>query len=220
MARHGPLAITKRQAIRENLKRRREPEPKRLSHADWLAGGKTEPLPVSLGKVLSRGNRVAGELHRWLQHNGNKRNARLSLSIEDTIRLHTIRIWAQRHYIDTKEVLELILPIILSRSHRHGASGIGVSVRALTGEAASRILTEELAKRYPNDEHIGMWREAQRRRILNREQEHHLAARTVSEMATLEDFLDRYRERMHKTQQQATKNTTTPQRNYRWNPWA
>ncbi len=214
-------AIAKRKALRQHLAIPRNETQQRLSYAQWVAQGKHPALPVSLGKILSRGNRVAGELHRWLQHHGNRRNARLSLSIEDTIRLSNIRVWAQRHYLDTKEVIGLIMPIILSRSQQGGNNyGLGISVRAMTGEAALRILTEEITKLYPNDEHIGLWREKQRRLIVARETDHVASApwNGAPMMSSLKTYIENYRTQLTRTHKRSA-GFVSPTHNYRWNPW-
>src|ERR1017187_7585155 len=172
----------------------------------------------SLAVVGDMANVIIGELEAWLAHGG--KPMRLTISPINQARLLRLRVWSIRYHLSIGEILDLIMPILRAqvRQPKH-TYGLGISINALAGDAAERILKAEIPKRYKEGEHIQIARMQEQQHQLYREQldaldglaprEHF--TRSLMDVATVGQFVSMYRE--HVT---SKRNTYQDEMNAKW----
>lgn len=176
-------------------------------------------------------NLVIRDMEEWIKIN-DKKSVRLRYFQVDQVKLLKLRVWAYRHYIDIQEVLDLIVPPLRTLIREHKKSyGLGVSIRSLTSRRAYLILLSRLKERYPDDEHISIWRENERERQLQVEKEldtDGLVTRSprvfasVLESPSAEAFIARYKKCVvtaRLEQQRLYDQGWRKRRQYRGSPW-
>jgi hypothetical protein len=106
-----------------------------------------------------------------------KHKVQLRYGQADAARLLKLKVWELLYKVEVTEILDLIVPILRGQRNnlpkglaRKRIGLLGVSVPALTGQAAERILQTELRKRYPEGEQEGYWQEQQREEDILREE--------------------------------------------------
>src|SRR5262245_4004056 len=105
--------------------------------------------PNKLSEVWQQSAIVITEIERWLVMRED-RHVKLNFAPLDQARLLKLAMWGRRYSVEIHEILDLILPILrgqVRQSPYRKRSGIGVTVPALTGPAAERILNQELKKK-------------------------------------------------------------------------
>jgi hypothetical protein len=120
-------------------------------------------------------------LQKWLQ----RRQAKpvlVQYNFTDSVRLLKLRVWELHYKVEIPEILDLIVPVLLKTrapAKQSKKPGLGISVAALTGPGAEKILAEELRKRYPDGSHRNYWREQRREEDILRERQHQEGADTI-----------------------------------------
>lgn len=107
--------------------------------------------------------RVLGEKHtlQWM-------------SLIDRKRLTVLLVWEQRYKVPLEWIVETLLlhyqgkrkRIITGRRYRNPA--LPVRTVTLVSPTSCEIIEKEIAQAYPNDEHIGIWREQQRYKYMTK----------------------------------------------------
>ncbi len=83
------------------------------------------------------------------------RNERVKLWLTkpDQYRLLTLRAWESKYKVDTRNILQLLLPFweafIQRRSRKMKRIGLNVKVSTLTGKKSEQVLVEHLKLQYP-----------------------------------------------------------------------
>ena len=170
------------------------------------------------------------ELEVWLEARENK-SVRLRYKPVEQARLLRLSCWCQRLHISVMEALDLLLPILRRKIRRKKKSwALGVSLRALCGDAAREILEDRIAYHYPNGEHKTIWREREREKQLRLEKEEELEGFKAKEpqpisllsCETAEDFITQYSKRVlakRHENQKAVLEAWRKRKAYRGNPW-
>ena len=183
----------------------------------------------NLAEVWHLANGIIGELEAWLAHGG--KSMRLTISPINQARLLRLRVWSIRYCLSIAEILDLIMPILRAQvrqpKHTHG---LGISVNALAGDAAERILKAEIPKRYREGEHIQIARMHEQQFQLYREQldaldglaprEHF--TRSFMDTETVEQFVTMYRKHVtsrRNTYQDEMGAKWRSRKAYRYSPW-
>lgn len=175
---------------------------------------------------------MVSTMSMWVRMRDGK-DVPLHLSKADQLRLLKYRTWMFRYYLPVQEILDLTIPILRQQIRRKYVKrkyvrGLGVSVAALTGAGAERILQEQIRKTYPDSEHITIWRERERDRQLAVERAESLGGMPetdrglrLSDCATPEIFMARYERRLQRLRLEAAEadNPQRRKRQYRFNPW-
>jgi|ERR1017187_1469989 hypothetical protein len=183
----------------------------------------------NLAEVWHLANGIIGELEAWLAHGG--KSMRLTISPINQARLLRLRVWSIRYCLSIAEILDLIMPILRAQARRpkHTYS-LGISVPALTGDAAERILKAEIPKRYREGEHIQIARIREQEVQLRREHADELDGlaskeyftRSLMDVATVEQFVNMYREHVisrRNTYQNEMGAKWRSRKAYRYSPW-
>ena len=176
--------------------------------------------------LSSHVNAVTIELEHWLERNGRSSHY-LRLKPLDGVRLLRLRVWATRHYLTVSQVLDMIMPVIRSRTGRVKSAGIGTTIGNLTGQAAYRILREEIAKRYPDEEHVELWREEEQNKHIAIEREAETGGLPVRHKShspldyeSIAEYVAQYKKSIATSNTLRTSLSSEQRRKpYRWNPW-
>ena len=182
-------------------------------------------------QIWALADSIATRIQQWLEAHEGKR-VYLQFKRVDLLRLTRLQVWSWRHYVSIEEILTLTLPYLRKsmRSEQKNRYGLGVSIAALTGEANEKILIEAIQQQYPDNEHIARWRQEEQERQLLAEQLEEtggLAVRvpalvSILEADSVEDFLQRYSNRVTAARNRFREVHTDPKRKrklYRGNPW-
>lgn len=183
--------------------------------------------------VWATAQSVTKEIVRWLEEReGKKIFARFKQP--DLLRLTRLQVWSYRHHVSVYEILSLVVPCLRKTMARHSKQryGLGVSIAALTGAGAEKILIEALAQTYPDAEHISEWRERERLRQLEAEATEERGGLAVShrrhgpmnllDAETPQDFVKSYSKRVIAERKRTRAAYADPKRkelHYRGTPW-
>lgn len=189
---------------------------------------KSDPQFEALAKAI---NGVRQDINEWLDEQG-RTGYRPDYSLNDCLRLYRLYVWGSRYKLAVAEILDVLVPALKSvvkrKAKAHG--GLEIPAAVLTGRAARGILLDTLLKRYPNRENITAFKERERERQLLVEKQDELGGITVHvkpvvsflEAESVEDFLQKYRERIEKKREEnvrAALQSWRRRKNYRGNPW-
>jgi hypothetical protein len=143
-----------------------------------------------------------------------------------------LKVWSYRYHVSVPEILSLVLPYLRKTINTNKKRyGLGVTIAALTGAGAEKILCEALFQKYPTDEHVSVWREAERMRQLEAEareerggleQKHISGPVSLLEADSAEKFLESYSKRIITRRDRLRAAYSDPERkklHYRSNPW-
>jgi hypothetical protein len=156
---------------------------------------------------------VQSEVEAWITNHDNA-PGRLYLKPQDQFRLLILKAWTFKFKITMEELLDILIPVLRKvtkeKQARYKPGGLMVQVSALTGNYARSIVTSTLGQKYPNQEHLLLWRERQRKMQLEREEEEELeglAARDKDPFALLDEgdvqsFISGYIKKSVKRRQQ------------------
>ena len=167
---------------------------------------------------------IGRDLEHWLEREKGK-HVKLRFKRVDLIRLLTLRTWSLRYYLQVMDILEILLPILRSSPGQKRAYGLGLTVAALTGDGAERILLRELRRRYPNGEHIGAWRENEiERELAAEESEDGLAPRQLQKLGVLssvsiDQYVRKYKRRTRIARRKRRAAEDKKRKPFRWSPW-
>jgi hypothetical protein len=125
-------------------------------------------MPNQVSFVWSTAQGVVAEIERWLKDKEGK-TLFIRFKPADLLRLTRLQVWSYRHRVSVYDILSLVLPYLRKTiaSHNTKRYGLGVSIAALTGAGAEKILIEAINQTYPEREHIAEWRENERQRQLD-----------------------------------------------------
>jgi hypothetical protein len=181
-------------------------------------------------ELWRRSNEIQSAIEQWIQdHDGKHVPVRYKRA--DQIKLLKFRTWQLRYKLSIPEILNLIVWVLRTKMLGRGKGyGLGVSVRTLVGQGSERILQEEIAKFYPANEHIAMWRDQERERQIEAERNEDLDGMastngkvpTLMECDTVDKYIARYKKKiLHSRQVHEVEVTKTSRRRkaYRGNPW-
>lgn len=176
-------------------------------------------------------NKIVATIGTWIEVH-DKKHIILHYSKTDQLRFMTLRTWELRYRVPVYEILDILVPIMrgVVKAKRSKQSALGVSAATLTGQAAERILADNLLKRFPNAEHIAVWRSTERERQLTRERQQDtegVAVRQPQPLTILQSksttaFLETYKKRVmarRVDEQSELTNKERKRKAYRWNPW-
>ncbi len=114
-------------------------------------------------------NSTIADLECWLRRGG--KSVRLNLPPKSQAQLLRLQVWSIRYYLSVTEILDLIMPVLLSQIHRPKRShGLGVSVGLLISDKTEHILQVEINRRYRELEHIKIAKTQEQERQLRAEQ--------------------------------------------------
>lgn len=151
----------------------------------------------------------------------------ITLSGLDQTRALRLKIWSLRYRLSVEEILDILVPILRTLVKKPKKNIIlGIRIAGLTGDGAEKILKSEIEKRYPEHEHVALWREMERERQLCREREDDggiVAPDRIGGMLdypTLQAYCDSYRSKIEERRRNDEVNEKQRRkRNYRWNPY-
>lgn len=179
-------------------------------------------------ELWRRANEIVAMLELWILEHDEK-SIHLTISRENQVRLLKLRTWQFRYYLPIRELLDILVPLLRDRVKRTKSSyGLGIGIRSLTGKGAEDMLKVEIARRYPGNEHIQVWKEMQRDQQLELElleETDGMAVRpekliTIQNAESAEQFLASYTKQIEarrKTVQ--SDNSQRQKKKYRGNPW-
>lgn len=179
-----------------------------------------------VSELWSAAHEMVAEIGLWLAvHDG--KEPFLRFTREDQVRLLRLKTWQLRYYLSIQEILSFVVPVLRSTVKRKSKRwALGITVRSLTGEAAERILQEQLKKTYPGGEHIQVWKDREQENQIEVEQmlEGDLVSsgKTIDVLhaESLEDYVSRYRARIqHLRQERSAQMRKHRKKPYRWNPF-
>ena len=173
-------------------------------------------------------------IRQWLQLRDGRKDPVLRYKPADLVRLVRLRTWMMRHRLTIFEILDLLVLELRARFSRINrktkmTGGLRISINTLTSHGAERVLKEMIAKTYPDNEHINIWRE--------RERDRQMAAEMAEEMGNMVeapekklklvdfdspvDFVKRYEKRLERQRrvEMAASDPSRKKRAYRWNPF-
>jgi hypothetical protein len=165
-------------------------------------------------ELLAQANQIQAELANWLKKKQGKKLVRVNYKILDAIQLLRLKVWAQRHYLELTEVFDILIPVLQSRVKVKYA-GLGISVKALTGPAAYRILCEEITKLYPANEHIMLWKLKRQKQLQNALVDDELATKAKSRSVLAFEDTDAFVASFGRKAREKVQVV----RRYRWNPY-
>lgn len=161
-----------------------------------------------------------------------ERRIRVYLKKPDQLRLLTLYKWSLKYYLPISEIIKILIPVVrtVCKRQRFLPRALGVRITSLTGRAGERIIQEEIERRYPANEHIQYWKEAQRRKQIEAEDsegEEGVLVRSSPVRSPLQYkhpmmFVEAYRERLQKDIRESERIISSKRRRrkaYRWNPW-
>lgn len=183
-------------------------------------------------------NQLVDTIGKWVEAHDKKRIP-LNYSKLDQLHLMTLRTWALRYRLPVYEILDLVVPVLRDAikgqvGHRRRARrplvGLGVSVTTLTGLAAERILLDQIGKKFPDAQHIGIWRYEERYRQIQREQlsdaddipTRQAPTATLLGSSSTSAFIQIYSRRIQAERSKEAGEMASKSRKrkaYRWNPW-
>jgi|HubBroStandDraft_2_1064218.scaffolds.fasta_scaffold92145_1 hypothetical protein len=112
----------------------------------------------------------------YLQHVevilGEIRKERIKLWMQkpDMYRLLTLRTWETKYRIDTRTLLQTLLPFwerfVQRRSKKMKKAGLNVRVSTLTGKKSEQVLKDQLKVMYPSQENVMLYISNERERII------------------------------------------------------
>ena len=184
---------------------------------------------IALANVWGQAARVIAVCERWLASRDQNRTA-LKFNKVDQLKLTTLNVWAMRHRISVMEVLDILLPILRTQTRGLRHSALGVPVKVLTGSRAKAILEEHVRRRYPDKEHVQLWKETERDRQLEAERAEDMEGLTTksqgigglldysSTKAYTDAFIASIR-RGRNAYMSAAGDKSRRKRKYRGNPW-
>jgi hypothetical protein len=189
-----------------------------------------EPRKSKLVALWAIANEITQEIERWLRVRDSK-DLRLRFSPADQARLLKLRLWSYRYQVPIFQILDFVMPVLRYMTKVQKKSfGLGINIRTLTSYGTERILSKEIEKAYPDDEHKVAWRDMLQRQQLDAEQQEEtegLTARggryhNVLDASTVEAYVADYRSRVVSrriTYRQSVAAEWRRRRNYRFNPW-
>src|ERR1700734_678223 len=97
---------------------------------------------------------------------------KLWLNQQDQYRLLTLKTWESKYKLDTRTILQILLPFwekfVQRRSRKMKTQGLNVRVSTLTGKKSEQILVEAIKSIYPNGENKLLWSSNQKELIIQR----------------------------------------------------
>lgn len=123
-------------------------------------------------------------------------------SLEDQMRLLSIRTWSQKYKVEPEFIVELLVPYWAKRFERKRIDpskpkGIGCRIATLCGDKSEEILVSELHRLYPEQEQIRIWKSREQEKQLRQEE---LFSENESESKlsadTPDKFIQKYRRRV------------------------
>jgi hypothetical protein len=188
------------------------------------------PNQVSFVWLTAQG--VVAEIERWLVEKDGK-TLFIRFKPADMLRLTRLQVWSYRHRVSVYDILSLTVPYLRKTiaSHNTKRYGLGVTVAALTGAGAEKILIEAINQTYREGEHVAEWREIERQRQLEaeiREERGGIAVNRVAGPLSIldadspQDFVKSYSRRVIANRQRSRVAYGDPKRRelrYRSNPW-
>lgn len=185
--------------------------------------------------LWAEANRVAAGIADWLRDREGK-SFYVRLKPLDLVRLLNLRVWQRRYHLDLNEILDLMLPYLRKSTSEkfktRPGRGLGVSIAALTGVGAEKILAEALRQQYPGGEWSELWRAREKQRQLKAEEQEDgegvkLRPKIVQltgplEADSVDNFLRSYRKRvlhLREIDQRLENDPSRQRKRYRGNPW-
>jgi hypothetical protein len=188
----------------------------------------------NVSEVWAEANKIINQISRWVEsHDGSK--PFINYKPIDQVRLLTLKTWELRYHLPILEILDLLVPPL--RKHiakRPGKkkkyNGLGVSIVTLCSHGAEEILQRAIEKKYPDSEHVSIWRSTTRDRQLKAEKIEALeglSARVSRPSSILDydlvsEFSADYCASVDKKRLEHTNALLDPKRKrkrYRFNPW-
>lgn len=188
----------------------------------------------SVAQLWAYSLQITSTITRWVEVH-DKKHTILTYSKIDQLKLMTLRTWELRYRLPVYEILDLVVPVlrVVVKGHlrrKKPLAGLRVPVSTLTGVAAERILLDQIAKKFPDAQHIGIWRAEERERQLRRERLVESEGITIRQLGTVTllssqsvgGYIDAYKKQVHaKRVEEATElaNKDRKRKSYRFNPW-
>jgi hypothetical protein len=95
---------------------------------------------------------------------------KLWLQKQDQYRLLTLRAWESKYKVNTRDILQILLPfweyLIKRRSRKIKKAGLNVRVTTLIGKKSEQVLIEGIKQRFPNRENVLLFTSSHRERII------------------------------------------------------
>lgn len=183
-----------------------------------------------MSEMWGAANAIMTEVENWLLSRERKQ-LRLNFRVLDQARLLKLRVWEQRYCVGIPEILDLIMPILRAQVKRiRKSGGLGITVAAMTGDGAEKILVQELKKKYPDGENVTVLRERMREQQLQAEEEadndgmrtRDRSVRSVLDSISIGDFAKAYSSSIIRKRMRVQSELNNPVRRrkaYRGNCW-
>jgi hypothetical protein len=186
-----------------------------------------------VSRVFGYANEVLAAVESWCRVHDKKTNATIQLSDINQLKLLRLRTWSLRYHLSISDILDMVLPVVRWKAGTNKKTkhyGLGVTMGTLTGPGAERILKEEIVKRYPNGEHIKIWKAKEQEHQLQVEHQdemdgmpvrHAAVFSIINEGASVENFIGAYKRRAQTARADFERNLHSKgrRRPYRGNPW-
>ena len=111
--------------------------------------------------------RIASEVSEALLRATGKTIWKISES--DRHKLYRLWMWSQRYSVSLDYILSVLVPYFskgVEKRTGKKSKGLGVSIATLVGDVAEDVLQKAIAKDNPDSDHLGMYREEQRDKVL------------------------------------------------------
>jgi hypothetical protein len=170
---------------------------------------------------------VMYQLETWLRTR-DKKNIPLGrvLSKVDRLRLLRLHSWSLQFKIPVLEILDFLVPAIrrmIGQSEQQRQKTVfGVSMAVLTSPRFKAVLKEQIERKYPDGEHIEIWKAAEQEKQLAIEHGDELELRGTGkgplDFESLDQFLVNYNQRLSHAQKRKP-DAKGRSMKYRGNPW-
>jgi len=181
-----------------------------------------------LGEVFFIAGEIIILMEDWMKRRDKKRTV-LRFKKDDKVRLLKLRTWSLRYHVSITEILDMIVPPLLEQV-RYKSYGFGMPIRVLTGKSARRILSYQIDKRYPGQENLLVWKEAEREKQLRDEKLEELEGiplkakvhAALVDADSVEDYMDKYTDQImqkREMERKAVSQKWRRRKRYRGNPW-
>lgn len=186
---------------------------------------------LELRKLALRGIKIRRRVASILQERYQRRLFRMKP--QDELRLLVLQQWETKYQVELDYILECLLPYWHSKLGRQirSKNGLGVRVTSLVGKVSEKILKEQIAKDFPNDENREEWKWKRRREIIASrkkanqdevEDEFQPVKKSLLDYPTVTKFVAAYKKRVKAERKEfdaACNQKKNRMRRYRNSPW-
>lgn len=185
-------------------------------------------MASEVAKAYALANEIIGLLEDYIRIEKGK-SIHLHFKKDQQLKLLKLNLLSIRYKLSIPEILVILIPLIRDRMmHNRSTFGLGININVLCGQAAERMLFEELKKNDPGDERIELWKAKARDRQLEVEAAidddgvHDRVYNTPLDAPSVASFINSYRQRVlsrRAADEAARADKSRRRKVYRNNPW-